>query len=161
MTSSSGHSIVNTPNLTTRITEYVLKRTGTTLSQLESVVVSKGFTIDELYTALETVHRDKRIARKVLKGEIVYAPAPEPKAIGSHVTWCRENYPDPDPWCVDEQGNFIEAFPDIDMSFMFLKTKEERDEYKAAASGRPIYMLKKNMVKKNMVKKNQYAKKRV
>jgi hypothetical protein len=34
------------------------------------------------------------------------------------------------------------AFPEIDMSYMFLKTHEERMEYKAQAKGMPRFMLK-------------------
>jgi hypothetical protein len=122
--------------ISNRVTDYILKRTGTTLGQLEGVVVSAGLTLDELYTALETVHRDKRITRRVIKGEIVYTPTPEPKAPTDYLKWVREHYPYPD--------KFIMPFPEIDMSFMFLRTKEERDAYKAEASGRPIWQKNKS-----------------
>lgn len=121
--------------LSNRIITYILKRTGTTLDQLEGVVVSNRYTLDELYTALETVHRDKRIARRVFKGQIVYTKALEPKGPTDHLKWVRENYPPMD------ETNDGSGF-DIDLSWMFLKTKEERDAYKAAASGKPLYMIK-------------------
>ena len=117
--------------LSNRIADYVLGRTAVTLTELEGVVVSAGYTLNDLYTALETVHRDKRIARKVLKGEVVYTPAPKPKLPSSHLSWTAEHYPWPE--------NFVMPFPEIDVSFIFLKTKEERDAFKAEMSGRPVY----------------------
>jgi hypothetical protein len=122
---------MTTSSLTTRITDYILKRTATTLTQLEGVVVSHGFTLDDLYTALEQVHRNKSIARTVRQGEVVYMKKAPPKSPTDHLAWVRANYPWPD--------NFEMPFPEIDMSFLFLKTKEERDAFKAEMSGRPVY----------------------
>jgi len=119
--------------LSSRIEAYILKRTGTTLEQLEGVVVSKGFTPDQLYTALDTIHRNKAIRRTVQKGDIVYSPAPEPKLPGSHLSWVREHYPWPE--------KFVMPFPEIDYSHLILKTKEERDAYQAAVKNMPVYMI--------------------
>jgi hypothetical protein len=131
---------MTTSSLTTRITDYILKRTATTLSQLEGIVVSHGFTLDELYTALEAVHRNKSIARTVRQGEVVYMKKALPKSPTDHLEWIRANYPWPD--------NFEMPFPEINMSFLFLKTKEERDAFRAEMSGRPVYV------------KNRYGKKK-
>lgn len=131
---------MTTSSLLTRVTDYILKRTGTTLGQLEGVVVSAGLSLDELYAALEVVHKDKRITRRVIKGEIVYTPTPEPKAPTDYLKWVRENYAWPG---TGGTPPFVMPFPEIDMSFMFLRTKEERDAYKAEASGRPIWQVKK------------------
>lgn len=78
--------------LVDRITTYILKRSNTTLSHLEGVVVSAGFSTDDLYTALEAIHRNKQIKRRVLSGEIVYSPAPEKKTPTDHFKWVIENY---------------------------------------------------------------------
>lgn len=120
--------------LSKRVKEYILKRNGTTLTQLEGVVVSAGFSINELYQVLNTIHRDKSIRRSVQKGEVVYSKMPEPKAPGSHLSWVTKNYPWPD--------NFEMPFPEIDMSWLFLKP-EQMMEYKAAAKNMPVHMLQK------------------
>jgi len=126
--------------LSNRIVNYILKQKDTTLSQLENVVVSHGFTLDDLYTALEQVHRNKSIARTVRQGEVVYMKKAPPKSSTDHLAWVRANYPHPD--------NFEMPFPEIEMSFLFLRTKEERDAFRAEMSGRPVYV------------KNKYGKKK-
>jgi hypothetical protein len=130
-----------------RIIAYVQKHHPLRLSSLEGVVLSKGFTITDLYTALEAVHRDKRITRKVQKGEIVYSPAVERTAtVGSHVAWLTANYPRPHqcphgvPYTTCEH---CMPFPEITYAGLFLKTKEERDAYLAEAKGMPVHMVSK------------------
>jgi hypothetical protein len=125
------NQLMTTSSLTTRITDYILKRTATTLTQLEGVVVSHGFTLNDLYIALEAVHRNKAIARTVRGGEVVYTKAVKRTPLDHH-TWLRANYP---PMDSTNDGSGI----DIDMSWLFLRSREERDAYKAAASGRPVY----------------------
>jgi len=110
--------------LSNRIINYILKRDTTTLMQLEGVVLSKGFTLDDMFRALETVHRDKRIDyRANASGEITYRPAiaktPKPN---SHLAWLQDNYPRMDK---TNDGSGI----DIPMDHLFLKTKEERYRY--------------------------------
>jgi hypothetical protein len=118
-----------------RIIAYVQKHHPLRLSSLEGVVLSKGFTLTDLYTALEAVHRDSRITRKVQKGEIVYSPAVERTAtVGSHIKWLENNYP---------RYDYEMPFPEITYAGLFLKTKEERDAYKEAVTGRPRYTKKK------------------
>jgi hypothetical protein len=130
-----------------RIIAYVQKHHPLRLSSLEGVVLSKGFTVTDLYTALEAVHRDKRITRKVLKGDIVYSPAVERTAtVGSHVAWLTANYPHPHQCDHGVRYTTCEhcaPFPDISYAGLFLKTKEERDAYKEAVTGRPRYTKKK------------------
>jgi len=100
-----------------------------------SVAQSKGFTELEVLTALDTVHKDKRITVTNLKAGVTYRPtaAKAVKEPGSHLTWLRNNYPRMDE---TNDGSGI----DIDLSWMFLKTREERDAYKAAVSGRPAHL---------------------
>jgi len=87
---------------------------------------------------LETIHRDKRIARKVLKGEVVYTPAPKPKLPGSHLSWTDKHYP---PMDETNDGSGIDA----DYSFLFL-SPEELDKYKAEVRG-VTYIPKKRYAK--------------
>ena len=136
------NQLMTTSSLTTRITDYILKRTATTLTQLEGVVVSHGFTLDELYTALEQVHRNKSIARTVRQGEVVYMKKAPPKSPTDHLAYVRNNYP---PMTHENDGSGIDVG---DLSWMFLKTKEERDAFKAEMSGRSVYV------------KNKYGKKK-
>jgi len=79
--------------LSNRIIIFILKRSSTTLSDLERVAVRKGFTLEELYAALDTVHKDKRITATNLKDGVVYraATAKTPPST-SHLTWVNENY---------------------------------------------------------------------
>ena len=112
-----------------RLIRYILKRSMTTLLELEGVVVRHGYTIDELYATLDAVHADKRIQYNAnASGEITYRPTVEKtKAPGSHLTWVHDNYPHP--------KTFVMPFPDIDMSWLFLRSKAERDEYHAMMKG--------------------------
>jgi len=108
--------------LSNRIITYILKRNTTTLIELEGVVLSKGFTLNELYQALDTVHKDKRIDYKAnASGEITYRPAiaKTPKA-GTHLAWLRDNYVR-----MDETNNADHpAFADLNFSFLFLSPEE-------------------------------------
>jgi len=120
--------------LSDRLIRYIQNHHPITLDRLISVAQSRGFTELEVLTALDTVHKDRRITVTNLKAGVTYRPT-APKAVkepGSHLTWLRNNYP-----AMDEtnDGSGI----DIDLSWMFLKTREERDAYKAAVSGRPVY----------------------
>ncbi len=135
-----------------RIIAYVQKHYPLSMSALEGIVLSKGFTLDDLYTALEKVHKDKRIVQSTRREEVWYSPATEPTVVKTptHVEWARNNYPPYDPWCVDKHGEMIMPFPEIDMSYLFLKTKEERDAFRAEMSGRPVYVNNKKIWKKNI-----------
>ena len=116
-----------------RIIRYILKKQTTTLIELEGLVVSKGYTLDELFTALETVHRDKRIQHVAnASGEITYKTATAKSAPStSHLTWLNDNYP---------RYDYEMPFPEIDMSWIVL-SPEEMKKFKAELSGRPAYMI--------------------
>jgi hypothetical protein len=130
--------------LSERIIAYVQNHYPLSMSALECIVLSKGFTLDDFYTALEVVHKDKRIVQSTRRCEVWYSPAPEPTVVKTptHVEWLTNNYPYPD--------NFEMPFPEIGMSFLFLRTKEERDAFKAEMSGRPVYVNNKKIWKKNI-----------
>jgi hypothetical protein len=116
------------------IIDTILRHERMTLTELESRATKRGLSLSELYSALEVVHRDKRIVRSVKQGEIVYTKyTHKPAASLSHLTWVRTNYP---PMTPDNDGSGIDIG---DLSWMFLKTKEERDAFKAEMSGRPVY----------------------
>jgi hypothetical protein len=50
--------------------------------------------------------------------------------VGSHIKWLENNYP---------RYDYEMPFPEISYAGLFLKTKEERDAYKEAVTGRPRY----------------------
>lgn len=119
-----------------RIIRYILKRSTTTLLDLEGVVVKRGYTLDELYATLDDVHRDKRIQYSAnASGGIVYRPAvTRTPSTPTHLEWLRgtdesgkPNYP---PMTKENDGSGI----DIDLSWMFLKPAE-MDEYRAMMKG--------------------------
>lgn len=121
--------------LTQRLTKYILSHPNVTLDGLVKIATSKGFTEGEVYAALDTVHRDKRITQSTKGGEVVYRPAvAKASSPTPHLDWLRHNYPYPD--------NFIMPFPEIDYSWIVM-SPDEAKEYKAAAKGMPLYMIKK------------------
>ena len=115
-----------------RIIAYVEKHFPSSMSVLEGIVLSKGFTLEQFYAALEKVHRDKRIIQTQRAGQVWYEPyiAPEIKP-QPHLDWCKANYPWPGKNGVPE---FIMPFPDWDLSWIFL-SPEELEEFKAALKG--------------------------
>ena len=122
-------------NLSERIIKYVIAHYPCSYSKLEAIVISKGFTLDQLLQALEIVHKDKRIKQTVKGDDIMYSPtmAPVTKEPGSHLTWWRTHYPRMDS---TNDGSGIEA----DFSYLFLKPAE-LEEYKAAAKNMPKHMI--------------------
>jgi hypothetical protein len=120
-------------SLSKLIVTRILKDGEVTLTQLENRAIERGLLLDDLYTALEAVHRNKSIARTVRQGEVVYMKKAPPKSPTDHLAYIRNNYP---PMTPDNDGSGIDVG---DLSWMFLKTKEERDAFKAEMSGRPVY----------------------
>lgn len=130
-------------SLSSLIVTKILKDGEVTLTQLEHRATERGVSFADLYDALETVHRDKRITRRVKGGEVVYTTAAaRSSTIGSSTTWLSDNYPRPHTCTHDVWYTTCEhcmPFPEIRYDGLFLKTKEERDEFKAAMTGRPVY----------------------
>ena len=122
-----------------RIITYVLKHYPLSYTKREGIVLARGFTLDELLQALETVHKDKRVKQTVRGDDIMYSPAMAPaiKEPGSHLTWWRKHYP---PMDETNDGSGIEA----DYSYLFL-SPEELEKYKNA--GR--YVVKSKYAKTN------------
>lgn len=82
-----------------------------TISQLEARAKERGLLLFELYQALELIHRDKRVARTVKSGEIVYSLA---KAKPVYVPSSLPPYPWP-PECLNCHGKLCEqCFPFYD-----------------------------------------------
>lgn len=127
-----------------RIIAYIERHHPLTLSVLEGIVVSKGFTLDEFESALERVHRDKRIVQSTKGGDVVYSPyiAPPVKP-NTFASWSAQHYPRPGQNGIPE---FVMPFPEIDMSYIFM-TPEELDEYKAKLRGK-VYVKKKRYERK-------------
>lgn len=114
-----------------RIVTYVVTvKRPVSLEKLLSVSTAKGFSEDEVLAALQGI--GKRLKSTVRQGEVYYSiPTAPKKRHDSHVDWLRDNYPRP--------STFVMPFPEIDMSWMFLKSKDERDAFMAEMSGRPRY----------------------
>lgn len=126
-------------DLKSRIVKYIQGHEPITMDDIIDVATQKGFTQSDILTALDLVHKDKRITQTANASSVVIyktATAKEPPTL-THLSWVTQHYPWPD-------ADWTEAFPEIDLGAMFLRTKEERDAYKAEASGRPLYMNKKN-----------------
>ena len=120
-----------------KIIAYIKRNSPISYDALNQRAVERGHNLAEFDYAMERVHRDKRIK---VTSELLYTyQEPKVKAPGSHLTWLRKNYV---PMTPENDGSGI----DLDLSWMFLKTKEERDEYKALASGKPLYMVKSKRV---------------
>jgi hypothetical protein len=134
-------------SLVERIIAYVQNHHPLSYTQLAGVVLAKGFTELELLQALDQVHKDKRITQTVRRGEISYSPYIAPPVVPppAHLLWIESHYIRPHNCQHNTEYTSCEhcaPFPEISYSFLFLKTKEERDNFKALASGRPVYMIK-------------------
>ena len=130
--------------LANRIIDYILRvKKPVTLDQLVAKSTATGFSELDVLTALEHVHKDKQIQVRNLANGVTYSPAvSKPKTTQTHLTWIKNNYPDPDPWNLDSNGNFIEPFPEIDMSWIVM-SPDEIKAFRAEMSGKPLYMKKK------------------
>jgi hypothetical protein len=128
-------------SLSNLIINRILQDGEVTLAQLEQRAQERAVSLSELYAALTTVHRDKRIKRGVRQGEIVYTKATPAKEPGSHLSFIRTHYPKMDS---TNDGSGIEA----DFSYLFL-TPEQLVEYKAKAKGVPTYMVQSRYGKTN------------
>ncbi len=110
-----------------RIIAYVERHFPCSMTVLEGIVLSKGFTLEQFYSALDKVHRDKSIVQTQRGGDVFYsiyiAPIAKPQP---HLDWVKANYPDP--------KDFVMPFPDWDLSWIFLKP-EELEQYKADLKG--------------------------
>jgi hypothetical protein len=113
-------------SLSKLIVTRILKDGEVTLTQLETRATERGVSLDELYNALQEVHRNKAIARTVRGGEVVYTKAVKRTPLDHH-TWLRTNYP---PMDSTNDGSGIEA----DLSYLFL-TPEELEKYRAEIRG--------------------------
>jgi len=113
-----------------RIITYVTKVDAlVSLEKLIAVSSAVGFSEGEVLAALSSIgNKLKATAR----GDTVYYQVPPIKKPPiDHLKWVRHNYPR---MTEETDGSGI----DIDYSFLFLKTKEERDLFISQMSGRPI-----------------------
>lgn len=116
-----------------RIITYVTKVDAlVSLEKLLTVTAAKGFSEGEVLAALSSIGNK---LKTTVRGDTVYYQVPPIKKPPiDHLTWVRHNYPR---MTEETDGSGI----DIDYSFLFLKTKEERDAYLAEAKGMPVHML--------------------
>jgi hypothetical protein len=117
-----------------RLVAYILKAAPVTMDKLIDVATDKGYTLDEILTALEQVHKDKRITQTANTAGVVTYKLATVKERPDHLAYIRNNYP---PMTPDNDGSGIDVG---DLSWMFLRTKEERDAFRAEMSGRPVYV---------------------
>lgn len=128
-------------DLSERIIKYIESHHPISYSKIVQVAQGKGFNEYQVSQALDKVAQNKSISTKVRKEEIWYDLITiTPVSTPTHTSWLSKNYPRP--------LHFEMPFPEIDMSWLFLKTKEERDAFKAEMSGRPVYMMNKKYAKK-------------
>lgn len=112
--------------LATKIAKRIERDGSCTVDELRERAVELGIPNGILDNALAKLSRRKTIVTKVKAGVVTYTykePA-KPPGPASHIVWARNNYPPYDPWCVDENGEMIMPFPEIDMSYLFLKPSE-------------------------------------
>jgi hypothetical protein len=121
-----------------RIIKYILTNGPVSMDNIINVAKGRGFAEGEVLIALDKVHRDKRIQQMAdVTGHVMYKPATaKTTEAGSHLSWVRNNYP---VMTEENDGRGI----DIDLSWMFLRSREERDAFKAQAKGMPVHMMKK------------------
>lgn len=104
------------------------------------------YTPEKFFALIQEVQKSKLIVATPKDDTIIYKKKvkPKPKAL-THLQWVKDSYPEP---IICEHGEdtyccaHCKPFPEIDYSWMVLRTKEERDAHKAAAKGIPIHMLK-------------------
>ena len=139
------------PNLfAKKIIERIEKSdTEVTYTSLQERAIEKGISLDVLDRALEKLHKFKQIKQRVKGDDIVYTviEKPKPKDPFATRTWLNENYPYPTPCGADGCTGFCKAcepFPEIDLSYIFLKPAEMK-EYKAQAKGMPLFMMNKRI----------------
>lgn len=128
-----------------KIIAYIEKHQPVTYGTLLERATLRGMSQDELDDILVRVHKDKRIHTTTKDNTIVYTlEKPKVAAPMPHLQWTRDNYPWP-----GENGvpDFIMPFPEIDMSWMFLKP-DEMEEYRATMSGRPAWLQRKTKYKR-------------
>jgi hypothetical protein len=117
-----------------RIIAYITASNGlVSLEKLVDKAKSAGFSEGEVLAVLSNL--GKKLKSTVRGDQVYYQIPPAVKTPTDHLAWVRANYP---PMTPETDGSGI----DIDLSWMFLKTKEDRDEFMALASGRPVYMIK-------------------
>lgn len=121
----------NTEQLALRIATFIIKQGGTTYRTIRESAFEKGIDMADLEEAFTLLHKNPMVHRTMVAGDVKYVirPVVEKKVTPStHLAWVREHYP---PMTSDNNGSGI----DLDLSWMFLKTAEERDAYKAAVRG--------------------------
>lgn len=125
-----------------RIAAYIIKNAPITMDAVISAAKDKGFDEGDILTALDTVHKDKRIVHVVSTAGVVTYKLAIAKTTPSvnHVSWLSQNYPRPG---IGDVPSFIMPFPEIDYSFIFMN-REEALAYKAEAKGMPIHLIKKH-----------------
>lgn len=120
--------------LAIKIGKYIQASRGCSYTDIKNQAAMRGIDLDTLEQALLILHRQKTIHRTVAGRDVQYlyrVPVAKPVTAVSHVEWVKHNYP---PMTSENDGSGI----DLDLSWMFLRTLEERQAYKEAAAGRYV-----------------------
>ncbi len=120
--------------LADKIAALIVRERGASYTEIRQRAQAKGIDPLVLEQALERLHKNPMIHRTMAGGDVQYSVkvAKTPVGAPTHVQWVSANYPWPDK---GSEPAFVMPFPEIDMSWMFLKTLKERDSYKAAVRG--------------------------
>lgn len=120
--------------LAIKIGKYIQTSRGCSFTEIKTRATKHSIPPDVLEEALRVLHRVPNVHRTVAGGDVQYVwkeVVKKPVTPVSHVEWVRANYP---PMTSENDGSGI----DIDLSWMFLRTLEERQAYKEAVAGRYV-----------------------
>lgn len=124
--------------LAIKIGKYIQTSRGCSFTEIKTRATKHSIPPDVLEEALRVLHRVPNVHRTVAGGDVQYVwkeVVKKPVTPVSHVEWLKgsndqgvPNYP---PMTSENDGRGF----DIDLSWMFLRTLEERQAYKAAVRG--------------------------
>lgn len=113
--------------LAEKLIKAIDKEGELSLDAIDARSIKHGIDMRVLDKALEVLHRNKHIDRRVKQGTVYYRiKVVKPVTPASHLAWVREHYPWP--------KEFVMPFPEWDLSFLFL-TPAEYKQYKIELKG--------------------------
>ena len=125
---------ISPATLATLMATYITENAPVSYEQLRLRAENHKIPMGVFSNAMVIIHRSKLIEQVAKGDDIVYkVKVPEKEQTApTHTLWVSQNYPRPE--------NFVMPFPEIDMSYLFLKP-DEMKEYKAQAKGMPMHMM--------------------
>lgn len=126
------------------LAEQLVKRISedgeSTFDKLEARALQLGVSMNIFDQAIALIHKMKSVKRVSKLGTVKYSIQELKKKVQLVKTYISlAEYEAParidSPWCFDESGRLIDPFPEIDVSYIFLKP-EALEKYKAELKGR-------------------------